>query len=68
MRRKYCRKNKIKKTRLDEIAKKEKMINPKLVREYFEYLSPGDMFKDLNKTTGSEENKAQVNAIKKLIS
>ena len=40
------------------------MISPKLFREYFEYLSPGDMYKNLNKTMGLEENKAQVNAIK----
>ena len=37
------------------------MINPKLFREYSEYLSPCDMCKNLNKTTGSEKNKAQVN-------
>ena len=40
------------------------MINPKLFKEYFEYLSPSDMHKKLNETIGSEENKAQVNAIK----
>ena len=40
------------------------MIDPKLFREYFEYLSPSDMYKNLNKTIGSEETKAQVNAIK----
>ena len=40
------------------------MIDPKLFREYFEYLSPSDMYNNLNKTIGSEENKAQVNAIK----
>ena len=40
------------------------MIDPELFREYFEYSSPSDMYKNLNKTIGSEENKAQVNAIK----
>ena len=40
------------------------MIDPKLFREYFEYLSPSDTYKNLNKTIGSEESKAQVNAIK----
>ena len=40
------------------------MIDPELFREYFEYLSPSDMYNNLNKTIGSEENKAQVNAIK----
>ena len=32
------------------------MTDPKLFREYFEYLSPSDMYKNLNKTTGSEQN------------
>ena len=40
------------------------MIDPESFREYFEYLSPSDMYNNLNKTIGSEENKAQVNAIK----
>ena len=40
------------------------MIDHKSFREYFEYLSPSDMCKNLNKTIGSEENDAQVNAIK----
>ena len=40
------------------------MIDTKLFREYFEYLNPSDMYKNLNKTTGLEENKAQVDTIK----
>ena len=40
------------------------MIDTKLFREYFEYLNPSDMYKNLNNTTGLEENKAQVNTIK----
>ena len=40
------------------------MIDPKSFWEYFEYLSPSDMFKNLDKTIVSEENKAQVNVIK----
>ena len=36
--------------RSDEIANKEKMIDPKLLKKYFEYLSPSDMHKKLNKT------------------
>ena len=40
------------------------MIDTKLFREYFEYLNPSDMYKNLNKTTGLEGNKAQVNTIK----
>ena len=54
----YFQRTKLRKQRLDEIAKKERMINPKMFREYL------DMYKDLNKTTGLEENKAQVNTIK----
>ena len=42
------------------------MINPKLFGEYFEYLSPSDMYKDLNKTTGLEESKGQLNTIKNI--
>ena len=40
------------------------MIDPELFREYFEYLNPNDMYKNLNKTIDSEENKAQINEIK----
>ena len=40
------------------------MINPKLFREYFEYLSPSGIYKNLNKTISSKENEAQVNVIK----
>ena len=40
------------------------MIDPELFRKYFEYSSPSDMYENLNKTIGSEENKAQVNPIK----
>ena len=54
----YFQRTKLRKQRLDETAKKERMINPKMFREYL------DMYKDLNKTTGLEENKAQVNRIK----
>ena len=57
-------KTKLRRQRSDEIVKKENMIGPKLFREYFEYLSPSDMYKNLNKTTGSKESKAQVNTIK----
>ena len=40
------------------------MIEPELFREYFEYLNKIDMYENLNKAVGSEENKAQVNAIR----
>ena len=55
---------KLRRQRSDEIAEKEKMIDPESFREYFEYLSPSDMYNNLNKTIGLEENKAQVNVIK----
>ena len=57
-------KTKLRRQRSDEIVKKENMIGPKLFREYFEYLSPSDMYKNLNNSTGSKESKAQVNTIK----
>ena len=40
------------------------MIDPKLFIEYFEYSNPSHMYKNLNKTIGSKENKAEGNAIK----
>ena len=52
---------KLRRQRLNEIAQKEKMISSKLFEEYFGYLSPSDMYKALNETTGSEENKVQAN-------
>ena len=55
---------KLRRQRSDEIAEKEKMIDPESIIKYFEYSSPSVMYKNLNKTIGSKENKAQVNAIK----
>ena len=55
---------KLRRQRSDEIAKKEKMIDPDLFREYCEYSSPSDMYKILNKTIGKEENNAQVDVTK----
>ena len=40
------------------------MIDLELFREYLEYSRQSNMYKNLNKTIGLEENKAQVNAIK----
>ena len=48
----------------DEIANKQKMIHPESFREYFEYLSPSEMYENLNETIEPEKNKAQVNAIR----
>ena len=55
---------KLKRQRFYEIANKEKKIDPESLREYFEYSSPSDMYKNLIETIDSEENEAQVNAIK----
>ena len=55
---------KLKKQRFDEIANKEKKIDPKLFREYFKYSSPSHMYKNLSETIDSEENEVQVNATK----
>ena len=55
---------KLRKQRLYEIAKKEKMINKNLFKQYFEYSSPSDMYKNLNTTADIEKNKTIVNKIK----
>ena len=46
------------------MPKSEKMIDPQLFREYLQYLSPIDMYKNLNKAAGSEENKTHIYVIK----
>ena len=60
----FTERTKLRKQRLDEIAKKEKMINNNLFKEYFEYQSPSDMYKNLNTTTDVEKNETKVNEIK----
>ena len=59
---------KLRRQRSDEIVKKEKMINSKLFEKYFCYSRLSDMYKALNKTAGSEESKAEVNAIESSLS
>ena len=54
---------KLRRQRSDEITKKEKKISSKLFGRYFGYSSPSDMYKALNETKHSEENKAEVNTI-----
>ena len=54
----------LRKQRFSEIVKTETMINNNLFNEYFEYLSPSNMYKNLNTTTDIEENKITVNKIK----
>ena len=48
---------------LTEITKKEKKISSELFERYFGYSNPSYMYKALNKTKNSEENKTQVNII-----
>ena len=40
------------------------MVDPESFTEHFGYLTPSDMYKNLNKTIDSEENKAQTNVVK----
>ena len=47
---------------------KTKMIKNNLFKEYFEYSSPSNMYKNLNTTTDIEENKTKVNKIKDYLS
>ena len=54
----------LRKQRLNEIAKKEKLINNNFFKENFEYSSPSNMYKNLNTTADIEENKIKVNKIK----
>ena len=61
---KIAERTKLRSQRSDDIAKKENIINTELFRKYFEYSTPSDKYNNLNKTIGSEENKAQINAIK----
>ena len=51
------------KLRSDEIANKEKMINPELFRQYFEYLSTSEMYKNVSETIDLEETKTHANKI-----
>ena len=46
--------NLLRKQRLNEIAEKEKTIDSDFFKEYFEYSSPSNMYKNLNTTTDIE--------------
>ena len=54
-----------KRQRFDEIAIKEKMISSESFEKCFVYPSLSDMYKALNETTSSEENKPLVNTLHK---
>ena len=53
----------LRRQRFDKIATKEKKISVELFERYFGYLSPRYMYKSLNETKNSEENKVLVNII-----
>ena len=53
----------LKRQRFDEIAKKEKKISLELFEIYFDYSSPSYIYKSLNETENSEENKVLVNIL-----
>ena len=46
---------KLRKQRLNEIAKNEKKINLELFRKFFKYLSSVDMCKNLNESINTEK-------------
>ena len=55
---------KLRKQRLNEIAKNEKKINLELFRKFFMYLSSVDMCKNLNESINTEKKKIQTKSIK----
>ena len=55
---------KLRRQRLNEIAKNEKEINLELFRKYFEYSSSVDTYKNLNELINTEKNTAQTESIK----
>ena len=64
-RKKYCRKDKIKKTKIEYNCKKRKeKINNTMFNYYFDYSNPEIMFKKLRDAT-DEKNKNMVKSINK---
>ena len=55
---------KLRKQRSDTIANKEKTINLKLFKNYFNYESPSKMYNTLSGTKNTEKHNIQVNSIK----
>ena len=55
---------KLRKQESDESANKEKTINLKLFKNYFNYQSPREMYNGLRDTKNTEKNNIQVNLIK----
>ena len=43
-----------------KLLKKEKMIDHKLFKNYFEYFSPSDIYKNLNKTTDTKKKQGPI--------
>ena len=61
--RNITKKEKLKNKRFDETAEKETKVRVELFQRYFAYSSPSYMYKSLNETKNSEENKVLVNII-----
>ena len=57
-------KTKLKRERSDKIANKEKTINLKLFKNYFNYQSPSKMYNTLSYTINTEKHNIRVNLIK----
>ena len=55
---------KLRRQRSDKIANKEKTINLKLFKHYFNYQSPSKMYNALSDTKNTEKHNIQVNLIK----
>ena len=51
---------KLRRQRLDKIAKKEKMRNLELFKNYLNYPSPSNIYKALNETKSLEENNTHI--------
>ena len=48
-----------KRQKFDEIANKEKKINPKSFKKYFDYSSPSDMYKNLSETIDQKKMRSR---------
>ena len=55
---------KLRKQRFDEIVEKEKTINLKLFKKYFNYQNPSNMYNSLSDTKNTAKHNIQVNLIK----
>ena len=58
---------KLRKQKLNEIAKNKKEINLEFFGKYLNYSSPVDMYKSLNESINTARNKIEVNLIKSIL-